>query len=260
MEDDLIPRLLVCWFCCLLGAPIALPICSIIIAKHNEVQGWARGKANVVDPDATTTNFESRSRATVKANVIIPELGANRTFAVVLTYPGPPAALNWKSKEEVKTWVTFVHTTPDVQVFVDTSSNSEPYIAVTENVSVDIPILFLVLSIAYYVFCMPIGIWWLIKECRSGEEDDAPESWKEVRIDVDNDESTTSSSDEACGGSQEKSANKGVTTCILCTNMPTAIVFIPCGHVCCCETCRSKLEKCPICRTTITRCQKLYIV
>ena len=40
--------------------------------------------------------------------------------------------------------------------------------------------------------------------------------------------------------------------CDVCYESPKAIHFLPCNHVCCCDTCAIKVEKCPICRNPIT--------
>ena len=44
---------------------------------------------------------------------------------------------------------------------------------------------------------------------------------------------------------------------------PKQIVFIPCGHVCCCLLCSDKIiresRKCPICKSAITSKHKVFI-
>ncbi|PRD30960.1 UNVERIFIED_CONTAM: E3 ubiquitin-protein ligase LRSAM1 [Trichonephila clavipes] len=40
--------------------------------------------------------------------------------------------------------------------------------------------------------------------------------------------------------------------CVICLDVQTSAVFLPCGHVCCCHDCSNKVELCPMCRTTIS--------
>ena len=40
--------------------------------------------------------------------------------------------------------------------------------------------------------------------------------------------------------------------CDVCFVSPKAVHFLPCNHVCCCDTCATMVEKCPICRKQIT--------
>ncbi|CAL1262932.1 unnamed protein product [Larinioides sclopetarius] len=42
------------------------------------------------------------------------------------------------------------------------------------------------------------------------------------------------------------------TECVICLDVQTSSVFLPCGHVCCCRDCSKKVELCPMCRTTIS--------
>ena len=42
--------------------------------------------------------------------------------------------------------------------------------------------------------------------------------------------------------------------CVVCMDQDKAVIFIPCGHYCCCENCSLQLNQtCPICRSTIDR-------
>eukprot|EP00455_Lapot_gusevi_P038904 TRINITY_DN4359_c0_g1_i1.p1 TRINITY_DN4359_c0_g1~~TRINITY_DN4359_c0_g1_i1.p1 ORF type:complete len:653 (-),score=213.79 TRINITY_DN4359_c0_g1_i1:29-1987(-) len=44
-----------------------------------------------------------------------------------------------------------------------------------------------------------------------------------------------------------------MNTCVICLGEERQVVFIPCGHICCCEECGDILQTCPICRTRITQ-------
>lgn len=47
--------------------------------------------------------------------------------------------------------------------------------------------------------------------------------------------------------------------CIVCTENDKDMVFIPCGHLCCCSECAQPIELCPICRKTIQQKVKTFI-
>lgn len=44
-----------------------------------------------------------------------------------------------------------------------------------------------------------------------------------------------------------------VSECVICMDNPSKIVFLPCGHLCCCTDCDGSVELCPMCRATIER-------
>ena len=39
--------------------------------------------------------------------------------------------------------------------------------------------------------------------------------------------------------------------CCICLSEEKEIVFVPCGHYYCCNTCSKKVNKCPICRANV---------
>ncbi|XP_022248887.1 E3 ubiquitin-protein ligase LRSAM1-like isoform X2 [Limulus polyphemus] len=41
------------------------------------------------------------------------------------------------------------------------------------------------------------------------------------------------------------------TECVVCLENKSAVVFLPCGHVCCCWICVKPLTSCPMCRSNI---------
>jgi len=41
--------------------------------------------------------------------------------------------------------------------------------------------------------------------------------------------------------------------CSICLAADRQILFLPCRHVCCCQSCASTLQLCPICRTAATQ-------
>jgi len=50
------------------------------------------------------------------------------------------------------------------------------------------------------------------------------------------------------------------TACIICSDSPYSAVLVPCGHASFCHECAMTCDDiCPICRTPIEMCLKLYI-
>ncbi|CAG5134008.1 unnamed protein product [Candidula unifasciata] len=45
--------------------------------------------------------------------------------------------------------------------------------------------------------------------------------------------------------------------CAVCLDMQSSVIFLTCGHVCCCATCAQTLHLCPLCRATISAKIKL---
>lgn len=41
--------------------------------------------------------------------------------------------------------------------------------------------------------------------------------------------------------------------CNICMSEDKSIVFVPCGHYCCCNDCSSKIKICPMCRASISQ-------
>ncbi|XP_014246408.1 E3 ubiquitin-protein ligase LRSAM1-like isoform X2 [Cimex lectularius] len=48
------------------------------------------------------------------------------------------------------------------------------------------------------------------------------------------------------------------TECVICMNSECELVFVPCGHLCCCRGCSQKLAQCPLCRSQIA--QKVFVI
>ncbi|NXP56207.1 LRSM1 ligase, partial [Heliornis fulica] len=46
--------------------------------------------------------------------------------------------------------------------------------------------------------------------------------------------------------------------CVVCMEQETQMIFLPCGHVCCCQTCSKQLHTCPLCRGDITQRIRIY--
>uniref|UniRef100_A0AAR2KCG0 RING-type domain-containing protein n=1 Tax=Pygocentrus nattereri TaxID=42514 RepID=A0AAR2KCG0_PYGNA len=50
----------------------------------------------------------------------------------------------------------------------------------------------------------------------------------------------------------------GSSECVVCMEAGCQVVFLPCGHVCCCQVCSDALHSCPLCRSTISQRIRLY--
>ncbi|XP_051492467.1 E3 ubiquitin-protein ligase LRSAM1 isoform X2 [Apus apus] len=46
--------------------------------------------------------------------------------------------------------------------------------------------------------------------------------------------------------------------CVVCMEQETQMVFLPCGHVCCCQTCCQRLQTCPLCRKDIAQRIRIF--
>ncbi|KAF1635887.1 E3 ubiquitin-protein ligase LRSAM1, partial [Eudyptes filholi] len=46
--------------------------------------------------------------------------------------------------------------------------------------------------------------------------------------------------------------------CVVCMERETQMIFLPCGHVCCCQTCCERLHTCPLCRKDITQRIRIF--
>nr|XP_048288106.1 E3 ubiquitin-protein ligase LRSAM1 isoform X1 [Myodes glareolus] len=46
--------------------------------------------------------------------------------------------------------------------------------------------------------------------------------------------------------------------CVVCLEREAQMVFLPCGHVCCCQQCCQPLRTCPLCRQEISQRLRIY--
>ena len=47
--------------------------------------------------------------------------------------------------------------------------------------------------------------------------------------------------------------------CKICLEGSVEMVFIPCGHICACNSCAERVTSCPLCRKTIEQSIKIYV-
>ncbi|KAM3599799.1 uncharacterized protein V6R79_011854 [Siganus canaliculatus] len=50
----------------------------------------------------------------------------------------------------------------------------------------------------------------------------------------------------------------GCSECVVCMETGSQVIFLPCGHVCCCQVCSDALQNCPLCRSNISQRIRLY--
>lgn len=50
----------------------------------------------------------------------------------------------------------------------------------------------------------------------------------------------------------------GSSECVVCMETGAQVIFLPCGHVCCCQVCSDALQNCPLCRSNISQRVRLY--
>uniref|UniRef100_A0A3Q0RXX0 Leucine rich repeat and sterile alpha motif containing 1 n=1 Tax=Amphilophus citrinellus TaxID=61819 RepID=A0A3Q0RXX0_AMPCI len=50
----------------------------------------------------------------------------------------------------------------------------------------------------------------------------------------------------------------GSSECVVCMETGSQVIFLPCGHVCCCQVCSDALQTCPLCRASISQRIRLY--
>ena len=73
-------------------------------------------------------------------------------------------------------------------------------------------------------------------------------------------EEKSSSSGECCAALKEQvAALQDAVLCVLCVDAPLAVLFAPCRHVVCCESCARRVDTCPVCRTRIDDRQPIFM-
>lgn len=53
--------------------------------------------------------------------------------------------------------------------------------------------------------------------------------------------------------STESDAMANASECVICMEEYVRVIFLPCGHMCCCLNCQLKVDICPMCRADIER-------
>ncbi|KAK3758802.1 hypothetical protein RRG08_030613 [Elysia crispata] len=87
----------------------------------------------------------------------------------------------------------------------------------------------------------------------------------EPRIPVHEVSPSAPSSETPSGASSLFSNQMSVTArglnseCAICLDKESSVIFLPCGHVCCCAECARQVKECPLCRAPITAKVKLTL-
>lgn len=92
-----------------------------------------------------------------------------------------------------------------------------------------------------------------------------------VSVSIDNNNNNNNNNDNICQDNEvisnniiirenDSSKNNNISIpCIICFEFERNNLFIPCKHLACCTSCCSKVEKCPICNTSIETYIEAYI-
>jgi hypothetical protein len=67
----------------------------------------------------------------------------------------------------------------------------------------------------------------------------------------------------ACRGCKKPRSDAVLTTsvreCVVCTEPKLETLFLPCGHLCTCRACATKVTECPMCRAAIAERKPVFI-
>ena len=57
---------------------------------------------------------------------------------------------------------------------------------------------------------------------------------------------------------EEKASENDESRCIICMDRGQEVIFLECGHLCCCRDCALRIDQCPVCRQHISRVIPVY--
>nr|CAH7727914.1 unnamed protein product [Callosobruchus chinensis] len=64
--------------------------------------------------------------------------------------------------------------------------------------------------------------------------------------------------DEASAPPPEEISTFTTVECVICLDFECQVIFVPCGHLCCCRCCGSKISTCPMCRVDVEKVINLH--
>nr|CAI5838672.1 unnamed protein product [Callosobruchus analis] len=64
--------------------------------------------------------------------------------------------------------------------------------------------------------------------------------------------------DEASAPPPEEISTFTTVECVICLDLECQVIFVPCGHLCCCRQCGSKISTCPLCRVDVEKVINLH--
>lgn len=65
--------------------------------------------------------------------------------------------------------------------------------------------------------------------------------------------SSPKTSDKDDTAMEENASTEVQSECVICMEAECKVIFLPCGHLCCCEKCENAINLCPMCRASIER-------
>ncbi|XP_048469780.1 E3 ubiquitin-protein ligase LRSAM1 isoform X2 [Rhincodon typus] len=98
-----------------------------------------------------------------------------------------------------------------------------------------------------------------VQEMWPGEEQ-RPIPTKEAAADLGENRPSAPPEDEAAPSSPSAVSEEVLaqSECVVCLERESQMIFLPCGHVCCCQTCGASLYTCPLCRKDIEQKIRMY--
>ncbi|XP_060697267.1 E3 ubiquitin-protein ligase LRSAM1 isoform X2 [Hemiscyllium ocellatum] len=92
------------------------------------------------------------------------------------------------------------------------------------------------------------------------EEDQGPVPTKETAADVGESQPSAPLEDKPTPSSPAAVSEEVLaqSECVVCLERESQMIFLPCGHVCCCQTCGAELSTCPLCRKDIEQKIRIY--
>lgn len=86
-----------------------------------------------------------------------------------------------------------------------------------------------------------------------------PQSISRLRVPLDTSPGNVSFRTQATKLAEENRQLRQQKDCKICFNSEMGVVFLPCGHLCCCQTCASGVPHCPVCRANINSRVPVFI-
>ena len=59
-------------------------------------------------------------------------------------------------------------------------------------------------------------------------------------------------------GKEESKVSEATHECKVCMETECQVIFLNCGHICCCSSCSEKQQTCPVCRTPIVEKKRFF--
>uniref|UniRef100_A0A8W8JKU2 RING-type domain-containing protein n=1 Tax=Magallana gigas TaxID=29159 RepID=A0A8W8JKU2_MAGGI len=86
-----------------------------------------------------------------------------------------------------------------------------------------------------------------------------PQSTPRLRVPLEATPGNVSFRSQATKLAEENRQLRQQRVCKICLDADIGVVFLPCGHLCCCQTCASEVPHCPVCRANINSRVSVFI-